>query len=134
MNPIGNASPLSNMLDKAFQKVDKNQDGSLDKKEFSTFYEVLKPGIAKNLDNSYRISEPQEFSRMDHNGDGQISDSEMQNTPVLMPADLCSDSLGPMVQYLLQQKTASATEAANLLMPPDDSKDKDDKTPGPAGV
>lgn len=34
------------MLDNAFVKVDGDQNGKLDAKEFQSFYEILKPGMA----------------------------------------------------------------------------------------
>lgn len=46
MTTINNATPLSQMLNNAFEKFDKDRDGKLNSDEFKTFNEILKPGIA----------------------------------------------------------------------------------------
>lgn len=126
MNPVSNSSTVISTLDRGFHKIDRNHDGNLDKKEFGPFYEMLKGGIAKEVDGSYQRSEQQEFERLDKNQDGLVSEEEMKGSSFLMRADLCSDTLNPMIEYLFQQKTASAAAAAALLSDPSDENTKPD--------
>ncbi len=117
MTTINNASPLSQMLNKAFEKLDRDGDGKLNSEEFKTFNEILKPGIATDDHGTPTIdySEP-----MDHDGDGLVSQDEMNSTGLLMPAELCDPSLKSMLDYLLLKVDPSAIEAAALLKDEDD--------------
>jgi Ca2+-binding EF-hand superfamily protein len=104
-------NPLGAMLDKAFNKFDQDGDGKLDKSEFASFNEILKPGIAVDADGKPTT----DYSEtMDENSDGSITKDEMENTPVL-PAALTSDNFGSMISYLKLQDTPEALEAASIL-------------------
>jgi Ca2+-binding EF-hand superfamily protein len=119
MTTINASNPLANMLNNTFDKLDQDQSASLDRGEFKSLYEVLKPGIAADKDGKLLIGEDEEFLRMDHNADGQVSRTEMQSTGVLMPAKLTDDSLGSMIEYLKLLDTFSAKSAVALLSAPD---------------
>ena len=90
MTTINNASPLSQMLNNAFEKFDKDRDGKLNSDEFKTFNEILKPGIATDEKGKPTVDYSE---RMDHDSDGLVSQDEMNSTGLLMPADLCDPSL-----------------------------------------
>lgn len=107
------------MLSNAFNKLDQDQSKGLDRGEFKALYEMLKPGIAADKDGNLLVSEGEEFKRMDHNVDGQVSNTEMQTTGVLMPANLTDDSLSSMIEYLKHLDTFSARSAVSLLSAPD---------------
>jgi hypothetical protein len=109
---INNATPLSQMLNNAFEKFDKDRDGKLNADEFKTFNEILKPGIATDEQGKPTVDYSE---RMDHDGDGLVSQDEMNSTGVLMPADLCDPSLKSMLDYLLLKADPLAIEAATLL-------------------
>jgi hypothetical protein len=115
---INNASPLSQMLNNAFAKFDKDGDGKLNSNEFKKFNEILKPGTATEEQGKPTV----DYSgRMDHDGDGLLSQDEMNTTGLLMPAALCDSSLKSMRDYLLLKADPSALEAAALL---EDEADK----------
>ncbi|VVE18877.1 hypothetical protein PAQ31011_03043 [Pandoraea aquatica] len=110
------ANPLSTLLSTAFTKFDLNKDGKLDASEFSSFYEILKPGIAVDKGGNPTISEQDYFARMDHNGDGGVTRDEMLSTGVLMPADMTNNgSVEALLAFLQKQVTSSAARAAALL-------------------
>ena len=115
MSAVSNTSNLSGMLSNAFLQLDRDKDRQLDRGEFAAFYEVLRPGIATDREGRPTRSQAQEFQRMDHNGDGRVGHDEMQSTGVLMPAELCDDSLKAMIDYLRRSDTVAATAAADLL-------------------
>nr|WP_210300787.1 EF-hand domain-containing protein [Rhizobium rhizoryzae] len=100
------------MLNKAFEKLDRDGDGKLNGDEFKTFNELLKPGIAVNKEGKPTVDYKE---RMDHDDDGWVSQDEMNSTPLLMPADLCDPSLKSMLDYLLLKADPSAIEAARLV-------------------
>ena len=112
MTTINNANALSQMLNKAFEKLDRDGDGKLNSDEFKTFNELLKPGIALDKEGNPTVDYSE---RMDHDGDGSISQDEMNSTALLMPADLCDPSLKSMLDYLLLKVDPLAIEAARLL-------------------
>lgn len=58
---------------------------------------------------------------MVHDGDGMVSQDEMNMTGLLMPTALCDSSLKSMLDYLLLKADPSALEAAALL---EDEADK----------
>ena len=118
MTTINSSNPLKNMLDNTFDKLDQDQNKSLDRSEFKAMYEVLKAGIAVDRKGQPKVSEEAEFARMDHNGDGLISKTEMQTTDVLMPAALTDESLNAMIAHLRLLGTADAANAASLLSAP----------------
>lgn len=115
MTAIAQSQALSTMLTNAFQKLDRDQDRQLDRNEFAAFYEVLKPGIAHDKHGKPTVSQAQQFQRMDHDGNGQVSHEEMSTTGVLMPAELTDDSLAAMIDHLKRSASAAATAAAALL-------------------
>jgi len=115
MTLVDRTNPLTGMLANAFTKLDRDKNGSLDSEEFKAFYEVLKPGIAQDENGKLNISEHEYAARMDSNGDGGVTLSEMQGTGVLIPAKLTGESLQSMLKYLLEQTSASALSAATLL-------------------
>jgi hypothetical protein len=115
MSTIDPNNRMETMLDNAFSRFDRNQDKKLDKEEYTSFYEILRNGIAMDKDNKPVISTEQFFERMDHNGDASVSNEEMHNTGFLMRADLCDPSLDNMIQWLREQSTEAATLAAQLL-------------------
>jgi len=98
------------MLGNAFDKLDQDRSGGLDRSEFKAMYEVLKPGLAEDEDGKKTVSQSEEFSKMDHNSDGQVSKDEMQTTGVLMPADLTDDSLTSMIKYLNLLNTVTSKD------------------------
>ncbi len=118
MTTINNASPLSQMPNNAFGKFDRDGDGKLNFDEFKAFNEIVKPGIATDEKGKPTIDYSE---RMDHDGDGLVSQDEMNATGVLMPADLCDPSLKSMLDFLLLKADPLAIEAASLL------KDEGDK-------
>lgn len=119
MTSIVPTNPLQRMMDNVFTKVDKDSSGALDHKEFGAMYEVLKAGIAVNRDGTPKISEGQEFDRMDRNSDGKVTRDEMQTTGVLMPASLTDPSLEAIIGYLKLNKSAASQSTAALLSMPD---------------
>jgi Ca2+-binding EF-hand superfamily protein len=123
MTAINTSNPLTKMLNNAFSKLDRDQSGSLNRVEFGSLYEVLKPGIAIDKSGKLLVSEAQEFQRMDHNSEGKVSLRELDTTDVLMPANLTDDSVGAMPQHLKLLDTISAREAASLLSAPDVAAD-----------
>ncbi|MGA0610842.1 EF-hand domain-containing protein [Caldimonas sp. KR1-144] len=112
---VGGPSSLPSMLGKAFDKIDVDSDRRMSRDEFKAFYEILKPGIATDEDGRHLVSEAASFERMDHDRDGSITREEMVSTGVLMPAELCDDSLAAMMSYLRTRGTESADAAACLL-------------------
>lgn len=108
-------NPLTRMLGNAFDRLDQDNNGGLDRSDFHSMYELLKPGIAVDVAGKPQFTENDEFQRMDHNADGQVSKEELQTTGVLMPATLTDDSLTAMIAYLHQLDTLSAKTAAAQL-------------------
>lgn len=115
MTVVNHSSALAGMLTNAFSKLDQDRDGKLDASEFQSFYEILRAGIAVDDKGNPTVSAQDYRSRMDADSDGCVTVSEMQDTGVLMPANLTSDSLDSMIQYLLGQASESALTAASLL-------------------
>jgi len=109
-------NPLSALLSTAFAKLDCNKDGKLDRAEFNSFYEVLKPGTACDEEGQLNMTSNDYFKRMDSNRDGTVTEEEVQDSGVLMPSELCSDgSIDMLLQYLQQQLSETAALAATLL-------------------
>lgn len=115
MTTISSSNPLSNMLGNVFARLDRDGSKSLDRGEFQFFYEVLKPGIAADADGTPQIGEAEQFTRMDKDSDGVVSQSEVQTAGVLMPAELTDESLLAMIEYLKRQEGAAASATASLL-------------------
>lgn len=111
-SPTSNSTPLSQMLNNAFAKFDRDGDGKLNADEFNEFNEILKPGIAIDDSGKPTINYNK---RMDHDDDGMISQEEMNTTGLLMPADLCDPSLKSMLNYLRLKDDSLALEAAAIL-------------------
>lgn len=112
MTSIGHSTPLSQMLNNAFAKFDRDGDGKLNADEFKTFNEILKPGIAVDDSGKPTVDYGE---RMDHDGDGMVSQDEMNTTGLVMPADLCDPSLKSMLDYLHLSQDPLALEAAAIL-------------------
>ncbi len=113
MTSIGNSTPLSQMLNNAFAKFDRDGDGKLNSDEFKKFNEILKPSIAVDDSGTPTIDYGE---RMDHDGSGMVSQEEMNTTGLLMPADLCDPSLKSMLDYLRLRQDPIALEAAAILV------------------
>jgi hypothetical protein len=112
MTVVGTSNPLAAMLNNAFSKFDKDSNGNLDSQEFTSFNEILKPGIAYDKDGKPLRDMSQD---MDHDKNGEISQEEMITTGVLMPAELTDPSLKSMLNYLTLQDDPLAVQAAALL-------------------
>lgn len=112
---MSSINALGQLLDKAFTKIDRNQDNNLDSGEFRSFYEVLRPGLVDENNNA-NVSVNDMFQKMDHNDDGLVSRNEMATTTVAIPAVITPDeSLDLMIKYLQEQGTASASLTAKYL-------------------
>jgi Ca2+-binding EF-hand superfamily protein len=105
-------NPLSQMLNNAFTKLDRDGDNKLNADEFADFNQVLMPGL-KLDDNGKPTVDMQ--ARMDHNGDGFVDRDEMNTTGVLMPADMCDPSLGSIINYLHLKGDDAALRAMTML-------------------
>lgn len=112
MTSINNTTHLSQMLNNAFAKFDRDGNGELDSDEFRAFNEILKPGIAADEQGDPTVDYSE---RMGHDGDGMVSQNEINTTGLLMPAALCDPSLKSMLDDLLLRADPSALEAAALL-------------------
>jgi Ca2+-binding EF-hand superfamily protein len=106
------STPLSQMLNNAFSKFDRDGDDKLNSQEFANFNEVLKPGIAVDETGKPTVDMK---DRMDHDSDGFVDREEMNTTGVLMPSGLCDPGLKSMLSYLQLQTGASALQAAKIL-------------------
>lgn len=71
----GASADFSAMAQQLMSTMDTNKSGSIDKAEFSQAAQAL----AKNASNSSSSSIDTAFSKIDANGDGQISSDEMMN-------------------------------------------------------
>jgi len=119
MTSTSMTNPLIRMLDSAFSKFDQNKDGKLNTAEFNTFSELLKPGIAVDETGKPKVDYS---SKMDLDGDHEITREEMHATTVLMPASLTDPSLTMMLNYLNGlQDDPNAAAAAALLAAADDA-------------
>lgn len=96
MSTISN-NPLASMLNSAFDKFDRNGDGKLNRAEFESFNEILKPGTATD-DLGRPLVNYEE--NMDQNGDDSVTKDEMNSTTVLMPASLTDSSFSQMISTL----------------------------------
>ncbi|WP_426239489.1 EF-hand domain-containing protein [Pararhizobium sp. DWP1-1-3] len=92
-------------MNNAFAKFDKDGDGKLNADEFKKFNEILKPGMA--LDDT---GQPAVYysERMDHDGDGEVSQDEMNTTGVLMPSRLTDSNFRSIWTISAAKATASA--------------------------
>ncbi|HZW20858.1 hypothetical protein [Noviherbaspirillum sp.] len=116
-------NPLSTLLGKAFDKLDRDKDGNLNRSEFNLLYEVLKPGVPHDEDNKPLVTSSDYFRRMDANNDGVVKKSEVLTCGVLLPAELSSDgSLEAMLKYLQEQTSETAAQAAALLQAEEEPK------------
>lgn len=119
-------NPLTTLLGTTFRKFDCNKDGKLNRAEFNSFYEILKPGTAYDEEGQLKMTSGDYFKRMDANGDRSVSNKEVLDSGVLMPSELCSDgSIDALLQYLQQQVSETAALAASLLLEPAESKVED---------
>jgi Ca2+-binding EF-hand superfamily protein len=112
------AAQLSQMLNNAFTKFDRDGDDKLNSDEFANFNEVLKPGL--KLDDKGNPTVDMN-AKMDHDGNGLVDRAEMNSTGVLMPANLTDSSLKSMLDYLHLQIDPAALQAAAIL---DEGSDK----------
>lgn len=103
MEIMNGADPVSKLLDSAFTRVDRNQDGKLNADEYKSFYEVLKAGVAIDESGAPQITEQDYRGRMDSNSDGEVTRSEMHSVGVLMPADYTENSLEITLRKLIDQ-------------------------------
>lgn len=109
-------NPLSAVLSNAFSKLDRNKDGNLDRAEFNTFYEVLKPGTACDDEGQLKMTASDYFKRMDADRSGSVTEEEVLASGVVMPSELCSDgSVDALLHYLQQQLSDTAALAATML-------------------
>lgn len=106
------ATQLSQMLNNAFTKFDRDGDDKLNSTEFANFNEVLKPGL--KLDDKGNPTVDMN-AKMDHDGDGFVDRGEMDSTGVLMPADLTDSTLKSMLDHLHLQLDPAALQAAAIL-------------------
>lgn len=109
---------LSQMLNNAFTKFDRDGDDKLNSEEFANFNEVLKPGL--KLDESGNPTVDMN-AKMDRDGNGFVDRAEMGSTGVLMPANLTDTTLKSMLDYLHLQIDPAALQAAAIL---EESPDK----------
>ncbi|ASP99397.1 hypothetical protein CN065_14095 [Sinorhizobium meliloti] len=113
-------SPLSQMLNKAFAKFDRDGDGKLKSDELDNFDQLLRPGVA--LDDNGRPTVDMK-QKLDHNGDGAVDQGEMNSTGILMPADLSSTDFTSLLGYLHAKTDPAALQAAAILELPDANAD-----------
>lgn len=113
------ATQLSQMLNNAFTKFDRDGDDKLNSEEFKNFNEVLKPGL--KLDDKGNPTVDMN-AKMDHDSDGFVDREEMETTGVLMPADLTDSTLKSMLDYLHLKVDPAAIRAASILEGDADSK------------
>ncbi|MFP3547250.1 hypothetical protein SB748_27945 [Rhizobium sp. SIMBA_035] len=106
------STQLSQMLDNAFTKFDRDRDDKLNSEEFANFNEVLKPGL--KLDDRGNPSVDMN-AKMDHDGNGFVDRVEMGSTGILMPANLTDSTLKSMLDYLHLQVDPAALQAAAIL-------------------
>jgi hypothetical protein len=85
MTVVADASPLSQMLNKAFAKFDRDGNNKLTGDELNNFDQILRPGVA--LDDNGRPTVDMK-QKLDHNGDGDVDLDEMNSTGILMPANM----------------------------------------------
>jgi len=112
MTSVDFSNPAMSMLNNAFTKFDRNKDGKLSADEFKGFNEVLKPGVAVDAQGKPTI----DFSKtMDKDKDGSISRDEMNQTNMLVPAQISDPSLKSTLEFLLSRHTTDATAAALIL-------------------
>ncbi|TBY80645.1 hypothetical protein [Rhizobium leguminosarum] len=113
------ATQLSQMLNNAFTKFDRDGDDKLNSGEFANFNEVLKPGL--KLDDKGNPTVDMN-AKMDHDSDGFVDRDEMGSTGVLMSANLTDSTLKSMLDYLHLQVDPAALRAAGIL---EDASEKD---------
>lgn len=110
-------NPLGTLLANAYVKFDRDKDGRLDRGEFQSFHEILKPGIACDEENQPTLTSSDYFKRMDANRDGGVTSEEVLSTGVIMPSALCGDgSIDAMLQFLQQQNSETAALATTYLL------------------
>jgi Ca2+-binding EF-hand superfamily protein len=112
MTSTSTATQLSQMLNNAFTKFDRDGDDKLNSEEFANFNEVLKPGLKLDDKGNPTVDMNE---KMDHDRDGFVSRDEMDSTGVLMPANLTDSTLKSMLDYLHLQVDPAALQAAAIL-------------------
>ncbi len=112
MTVTSTATQLSQMLNNAFTKFDRDGDDKLNSEEFASFNEVLKPGL--KLDDKGNPTVDMN-AKMDHDGDGLVDRDEMGSTGVLMPSNLTDSTLKSMIEYLHLKVDPAAIQAAAIL-------------------
>ncbi len=112
MTSTSGATELSQMLNNAFTKFDRDGDDKLNSEEFANFNEVLKPGM--KLDDKGNPTVDMN-AKMDHDSDGFVDRGEMGSTGVLMPANLTDSTLKSMLDYLHLKVDPAAIQAAAIL-------------------
>ncbi|MDX0425086.1 EF-hand domain-containing protein [Sinorhizobium medicae] len=113
MTVVADASPLSQMLNKAFAKFDRDGNNKLTGDELNNFDQILRPGVA--LDDNGRPTVDMK-QKLDHNGDGAVDLDEMNSTGILMPANMCDTDFSSLLGYLrAKADDPAALQAAAIL-------------------
>jgi len=113
MAVAADTSPLSQLLNKAFAKFDRDGDSKLTGDELDNFDQILRPGVA--LDDNGRPTVDMK-QKLDHNGDGAVDLDEMNSTGILMPASMCDSDFSSLLGYLrAKADDQAALQAAAIL-------------------
>ncbi|WP_434729553.1 EF-hand domain-containing protein [Rhizobium binae] len=120
MTVAADASPLSQMLNKAFAKFDRDGDSKLTGDELNNFDQILKPGVA--LDDHGRATVDMK-QKLDYNGDGAVDLDEMNSTGILMPASMCDTDFSSLLGYLRAKTDDPAALQAAAILELNDNKE-----------
>jgi Ca2+-binding EF-hand superfamily protein len=113
MTVSADASPLSQLLNKAFAKFDRNGDSKLTGTELDNFDQILRPGVALDDNGGPTVDMKQ---KLDHDGDGAVDLDEMNSTGILMPASMCDTDFSSLLGYLhAKTDDPAALQAAAIL-------------------
>ncbi|MDX0432863.1 hypothetical protein GOC91_15375 [Sinorhizobium medicae] len=120
MTVVADASPLSQMLNKAFAKFDRDGNNKLTGDELNNFDQILRPGVA--LDDNGRPTVDMK-QKLDHNGDGAVDLDEMNSTGILMPANMCDTDFSSLLGYLRAKADDPAALQAAAILGMNDNKE-----------
>ncbi|MDX0684421.1 hypothetical protein GOD51_20930 [Sinorhizobium medicae] len=120
MTVVADASPLSQMLNKAFAKFDRDGNNKLSGDELNNFDQILRPGVA--LDDNGRPTVDMK-QKLDHNGDGAVDLDEMNSTGILMPANMCDTDFSSLLGYLCAKADDPAALQAAAILGMNDNKE-----------
>lgn len=112
MATAADTSPLTQMLNKAFTKFDRNGDNKLTGQELENFDQILMPGVVVDDNGRPKVDMKQ---RLDHNADGAVERDEMNSTGILMPAEMSDPTLNSLLNYLHARNDPAALQAAAIL-------------------